>query len=117
MAAIRKIRDKSAILVLDTTYCDPKYDFPPQDDVVRFVREAARTEAAGGDALCLFGTYTIGKEKLFFAAAKALGRKVFVDTAKRRVLSCLDLAEEEVALLTTDRGETNLHVVGCLGGD
>lgn len=43
-------------LVLDTTYCDPAYDFPPQEEVLRFAATAARAEAHNPKTLFLFGT-------------------------------------------------------------
>ena len=50
--------------------------------------------------LFLFGTYTIGKEKVFLAAAKAFRTKLYAGKRKRRILQCLDLTEEEVDLIT-----------------
>ena len=44
------------------------------------VRERVRT-------LFLFGTYTIGKERVFFEAAEALGKKVYVGKQKMRTLT------------------------------
>lgn len=34
-AALQRLRGK-AVLVLDTTYCDPQYTFPSQQDVLKF---------------------------------------------------------------------------------
>jgi len=61
----------------------------------------------------MLGTYTIGKERVFFEAARALGRKVYVGKAKRAVLDALGdaLSSEERAMVTTDDTGTNLHVV------
>eukprot|EP00803_Ostreobium_quekettii_P007090 evm.model.scf_2760.1 EVM.evm.TU.scf_2760.1 scf_2760:1068-7777(+) len=111
--SIQALCGRGAVLVLDTTYCDPRYAFPVQEDVVRFVAEAASREAANPSTLCLFGTYTIGKERIFFGAARALGRRVFVEGRKAAVLACVDMPREERAMLTTRREETNLHVVGA----
>ena len=61
--------------------------------------------------LFLFGTYTIGKEKVFLAAAKAFRTKLYAGKRKRRILQCLDLTEEEVDLITPNDKETNFHVV------
>lgn len=58
-------------LHLDTTYCAPQHTFPLQREVVaevvRVCREAAeRAAGAGrGPPLFVFGSYTIGKERLF----------------------------------------------------
>lgn len=45
-------------------YCSPQYDFPPQEEVVRFVVDAVRAEAFNPRTLFVFGTYTIGKVRL-----------------------------------------------------
>ena len=52
-----------------------------------------------------------GKEKLFLEAARAVGKKVFVPALKRRTMECLGLSVEEMDLVTTDPGSTNLHAV------
>jgi len=97
-------------LVLDTTYCDPQYTFPPQDEVLRFVADAVKAEAFNPRTLFMFGSYTVGKERLYLDAAKILGKKVYVSATKKKVLDCLKLGED-AALLTTDDAETNLHAV------
>jgi hypothetical protein len=58
-------------LFLDTTYCDDKYDFPPQASVVAFAVNIA-TDRYRRDPRTRFvvGTYTIGKERVFVALAK-----------------------------------------------
>lgn len=43
--------------------------------------------------------------------ARHLGKKVYVASAKRRIMGCLDLAPEYASLLTTSHLETNLHAV------
>ncbi|CAI5514286.1 unnamed protein product [Closterium sp. Naga37s-1] len=124
-------------LILDTTYCHPKYDFPPQEvalqfvvgDIqadafncyefppqevaLQFVVEAIQAEAFNTNALFLIGTYTIGKEKVFLEAAKALKRKVYVGAVKRRLLACLGLSNDDMAWVAGDGEEasTNLHAV------
>jgi DNA cross-link repair 1A protein len=76
-------------LYLDTTYCDPRYDFPPQqtaiDAVIRNMEPAWRRN----DNTCFFfGTYTIGKEKVFLEAARHFRAKVCVlDAGKRKILN------------------------------
>jgi len=88
-------------LYLDTTYARTKYDFPAQADAVAYVASVLRREySAGGRfarTLVLFGTYTIGKEKVFLHAAREFGRRVYVTREKRAVLDLLDLAEADAA--------------------
>ncbi|KAI8467405.1 MAG: beta-lactamase-like protein [Monoraphidium minutum] len=114
---LESMRGRS-VLVLDTTYADPQYAFPPQEDVVASVVRAVKARCARASAesfnprtLFLFGSYTIGKERLFLSAAAALGKKLYVAAAKRAVLGCVDLAPDFRALLTTDHLETNVHAV------
>lgn len=101
----------AADLILDTTYCDPQYTFPPQKEALRFVVDAVKAEAFNPKTLFMFGSYTIGKESLYLKAAKVLGCKVYVSATKKKILDCLDLSPDEAALLTTDDTITNLHAV------
>ena len=66
--AVGRLRAQGCVLVLDTTYCDPKYSFPPQKDVVQYVCDAVLAESFHPKTLFLFGTYGIGKERLFLEA-------------------------------------------------
>ena len=98
-------------LILDTTYCDPQYTFPPQAEALSFVVDAVKAEAFNPKTLFMFGSYTIGKERLYLQAAKILRCKVYVSAKKKKILDCLDLDEDEKALLTSDDSETSLHAV------
>ncbi|KAK2078104.1 hypothetical protein QBZ16_003972 [Prototheca wickerhamii] len=100
-----------ADLILDTTYCDPAYTFPSQEEVLSFVIDAVKAEAFNPKTLFLFGSYTIGKERVFLEAAKTLDQKIYVAKTKLKILECLDLPPEQKALLTTDDREASLHVV------
>ena len=113
---LREVASKRPAVMLDTTYCDPKHAFPPQAEVLAAVRDAVRAEAHNGErTLFLFGTYTIGKERVFFEAAKALGpeTKIYVGKQKRKVLEALGDAvpAEDMRRVTGDDAATNLHVV------
>ncbi|EIE25374.1 DRMBL-domain-containing protein [Coccomyxa subellipsoidea C-169] len=99
-----------ATLILDTTYCAAQYNFPPQLQVLQFVLEAVRAEAFNPATLFLFGSYTIGKERLFLEVARILQRKVYVSVSKRAVLDTLGLPPEYETLLTTD-DRARLHAV------
>ena len=53
-------------LYLDTTYCDPQYSFPQQEEVVSFiVNRVAAGKKTNKRLLVVCGTYTIGKERIF----------------------------------------------------
>ncbi|KAL5853641.1 hypothetical protein ACOSQ3_008759 [Xanthoceras sorbifolium] len=98
-------------LILDTTYCNPQYDFPKQEAVIQFVIEAIQAEAFNPKTLFLIGSYTIGKERLFLEVARVLRRKVYVNAAKFRLLQCLEFSEEDMQWFTMNDQESHIHVV------
>ncbi|GJQ14779.1 hypothetical protein GpartN1_g6570.t1 [Galdieria partita] len=98
-------------LFLDTTYCDPRYDFPPQREVIEAVVEAVKAESFHPRVLFLFGTYQIGKEKVFLHVAERLNERVYVDKRKYRILSHLSFPEKVRNMLTTESCASRLHVV------
>ncbi|XP_021276247.1 DNA cross-link repair protein SNM1 [Herrania umbratica] len=98
-------------LILDTTYCNPQYDFPKQEAVIQFVIEAIQAEAFNPKTLFLIGSYTIGKERLFLEVARVLRRKVYVTAAKFRLLECLGFSEEDMRWFTLNEQESQIHVV------
>ncbi|KAI5862107.1 DRMBL-domain-containing protein [Durotheca rogersii] len=169
----RARQQKIDVCYLDTTYLDPRYAFPPQDDVIaacaEFCRalsedprvadevlsaakrgkhrgggggasvskffprleDGGRAQAAGegsGEAtaaaagggpraraqaqdrlLVVCGTYSIGKERLCKAVARALGTRIFAPAAKRR--ACAQLGDAELAaLLTADPRAAQVHL-------
>lgn len=100
------------ILMLDTTYLQPKWTFPPQAEVVALMADIMRTENAGNNSKTLFvsSSYHIGKERAYLGAAKILNWKVWVPPSKRKVLNILDLPQEWMELLTNDEYEAQIHV-------
>ncbi|XP_038989394.1 DNA cross-link repair protein SNM1 isoform X2 [Phoenix dactylifera] len=61
------------VLYLDTTYCNPKYRFPPKEDVVDFiVRTARKCLEKQPKTLIAVGAYSIGKEHVYAAISQAL---------------------------------------------
>ncbi|KAI9094297.1 hypothetical protein DFS34DRAFT_651984 [Phlyctochytrium arcticum] len=64
--------------------------------------------------LVLCGSYTIGKEKVFVAIAKALGTTIFTSSEKRRVLHALH-DPELTGLLSTAPYDSAVHVVSMRG--
>ncbi|PNX96388.1 DNA cross-link repair protein snm1-like, partial [Trifolium pratense] len=97
-------------LILDTTYCNPQYDFPKQEAVIQFVIDAIQAEAFNPQTLFLIGSYTIGKERLFLEVARSLRKKVYVTAAKLRLLKCLEFTEEDMQWFTSNEHESNIHV-------
>lgn len=98
-------------LILDTTYCDPQYDFPPQEAVTEFVIDAIRAERFNPRTLFLIGSYTIGKERIFLEVAKRLESKVYVGNNKYEILKSLGLPKEYQDLITADDNQAHIHVV------
>ncbi|XP_062159334.1 DNA cross-link repair protein SNM1 [Alnus glutinosa] len=98
-------------LILDTTYCNPQYDFPKQEAVIQFVIDCIQAEAFNPKTLFLIGSYTIGKERLFLEVARVLRKKVYVNAAKLRILRCLGLPEEDMQWFTLNEQESHIHVV------
>lgn len=103
-------------IFLDTTYCVPKHTLPSQQAAITatvqyalaLVQEAKKRKQR---LLLLFGAYTIGKERIYLAVAKALGMKVYVDSRRFRILSALEWPQEQRAMLTKNSEETILWVV------
>jgi Cft2 family RNA processing exonuclease len=82
-------------LYLDTTFLNPSYDFPPQQQALSCVERIIKREViASSDStgsqitqnsrktLFLIGTYQIGKEKVIEVAARAAAVRVFVTPEK-----------------------------------
>lgn len=98
-------------LILDTTYCSPRYDFPSQETVIQFVIEAIQAEAFNKKTLFLIGSYTIGKERLFTEVGRLLQKKIYVGAAKLQILKHLELPQEIMPWLTANEAESQIHVV------
>ena len=104
-------------LFLDTTYCNKKYTLPTQEEAISAAIKVADKEVAtskkvkNNKTLFLFGSYTIGKEKIYVSVAEHLKKKVYVDKRRYRILSSLEWPKKRMQIFTTDKTETNLWVV------
>jgi len=108
-------------IYLDTTYCDPRYDFPTQQAAVdaivdTAVREVEQAQRAGLRLLLVFGAYTIGKEQVYWSVADRLQvSKVHVDSRRRGTARALVdggcWTRERLERLTTRASESSLWVV------
>lgn len=103
-------------LFLDTTYCYPKYTLPSQHEAISAVQEIFEKELAlckdrNSKTLHLFGAYTIGKERMYLSVAEKFGLKVYVDSARYRILSALDWPKVRLKLLTKNKEESSIWVV------
>ena len=98
-------------LYLDTTFANPRYTFPSQPAAIAAAVALSRPYEGDRGTLLLFGMYTIGKERLFLAVARALKERVYVTPAQFKVLSLLNLPPADAALLTQDPKFSRIHVV------
>ncbi|KAI9162037.1 hypothetical protein LWI28_023160 [Acer negundo] len=98
---------------LDTTYCNPKFVFPSQEESVEYVVNVINRfggGGGGGGVLFLVATYVIGKEKILLEISRKCGRKIHVDERKMEIMRILGYGESGV--FTRDDTESDVHVVG-----
>ncbi|ESQ28710.1 hypothetical protein EUTSA_v10018010mg [Eutrema salsugineum] len=100
---------------LDTTYCNPKFVFPTQEESVDYVISAIdkiveESKVMEKRVLFLVATYVVGKEKILIEIAKRCKKKIFVDARKMSILSILECGES--GMFTEDENESDVHVVG-----
>jgi len=83
--------------------------------VSNWVTFASKTEANKSDSklintLIVVGTYSIGKERIVKAIAKALHTKIYCDSRKAAILRCQSDPELQ-GMLTADPFSANVHLV------
>ncbi|XP_077286611.1 DNA cross-link repair 1A protein-like isoform X2 [Arctopsyche grandis] len=82
------------LIYLDTTYCDPKYDFPSQKESIESALSILKKKKLvmlknGEDfskLLIVCGTYTIGKEKFFLGIAENFKLNIWSTPEKNKIL-------------------------------
>ncbi|KAH9893379.1 DRMBL-domain-containing protein [Cubamyces lactineus] len=81
-------------------------------------KDKEKASTAPRKVLVVVGTYSIGKERIVKAIAKALGTKVYCDSRKAAILRCQDDPELH-ALLTSDPLAAGVHLVplGVIASD
>lgn len=100
---------------LDTTYCNPKFVFPSQEESIEYIvsvieRFGVENEGCVKSVLFLVATYVIGKERILLEIARRCNRKIHVDGRKIAILHVLGFGKDEV--FTEEESETDVHVVG-----
>ena len=98
-------------IFLDTTYCDPKYDFLPQKQILEtIVSISSDYYKKNPKLLIVCGSYSIGKENVFISIATALNLKVWTDSHKRGINSCYTNSRID-SLLVSNKQISSLHVL------
>nr|XP_043615439.1 DNA ligase 6 isoform X2 [Erigeron canadensis] len=100
---------------LDTTYCNPKYVFPLQQESIDYVvsvinKYKGENEGERKSILFLIATYVIGKEKILVEVSRRCGRKIYVDDKKMGILQTLGFGDDGV--FTDKECESDVHVIG-----
>lgn len=102
---------------LDTTYCNPKFVFPSQEESIDYIVGVIKNigvQNEGGlnakNVLFVVATYVIGKERILLEISRRCKRKIHVSSRKMTVLCALGL--EEGGVFTQDESESDIHVVG-----
>ncbi|XP_019708287.1 DNA cross-link repair protein SNM1 [Elaeis guineensis] len=99
------------VLYLDTTYCNPKYRFPPKEDVVNFiVRTARKCLEKQPKTLIAVGAYSIGKEHVYVSISQALEVPIYTDSSRRRILQSFGWPELSRKLCSCGQSSP-LHVL------
>ncbi|KAF7833711.1 DNA cross-link repair protein SNM1 isoform X1 [Senna tora] len=99
------------ILYLDTTYCNPKYKFPPKENVLNYVVKITKNHLQKQPrTLVVVGAYSIGKERVYLEISKALQAKIYANASRRRILLAYGWPELSDSLCT-DGNNTFLHVL------
>ncbi|KAG7011065.1 DNA ligase 6, partial [Cucurbita argyrosperma subsp. argyrosperma] len=106
----------SDAVFLDTTYCNPKFIFPSQDESIEYIvnmiqKIGGESKGSMGSVLFLIATYVIGKEKILLQIASRCNRKIMVDARKMTVLRILGYGGEN-GVFTEHGSESDVHVVG-----
>ena len=66
-------------LILDNTFCDPVFDFPPQQECVQLIIQIIENHLQDKDLQVFIYCYTIGKEEICVDLAKKFNTKIILD--------------------------------------
>ncbi|XP_073139252.1 DNA ligase 6 isoform X2 [Henckelia pumila] len=102
---------------LDTTYCNPKFVFPSQEESIDYIVGVIKNIGVDNEGvsnvknvLFVVATYVIGKEKILLEISRRCKRKIHVSSRKKAVLRALGLGED--GMFTENELESDVHVVG-----
>ncbi|KAA8530607.1 hypothetical protein F0562_005316 [Nyssa sinensis] len=102
-------------IFLDTTYCNPKFVFPSQEESIDYIvnviqRAGVENEGTLKSVLFLVATYVIGKERILLEISRRCNQKIHVDGRKMAILRVLGFGEDGV--FSEEESESDVHVVG-----
>uniref|UniRef100_A0A5B7BRY2 DNA ligase 6 n=1 Tax=Davidia involucrata TaxID=16924 RepID=A0A5B7BRY2_DAVIN len=102
-------------IFLDTTYCNPKFVFPSQEESIDYIvsviqRVGVENEGTLKSVLFLVATYVIGKERILLEISRRCNRNIHVDGRKMAILRVLGFGKDGV--FTEEESESDVHVVG-----
>ena len=98
-------------LYMDCTYGSSKLNILPRDYCIKFIYERMNAESKR-NSLVLIGTYTIGKEELLIALAKANGIPIFVPESRyQSIKGLIDCNFVSSDIFTQDPTKTRLHLM------
>ncbi|XP_068641660.1 DNA ligase 6 isoform X2 [Aristolochia californica] len=100
---------------LDTTYCNPKFVFPSQDESIDYIvstisRTKTENEALKAPVLFLVATYVVGKERILLEISRKCNCLVHVDHKKMAILRALGYSDS--GIFTEDASSSCIHVIG-----
>jgi Cft2 family RNA processing exonuclease len=100
-AAAGKLRGVDVAFV-DSTYDDPRYEFPPQEEAIRAVVKLVGEHM---DKEVFLAVYQIGKTKLLRAVSDEFSRPVYVSDGVAKLYDAMGFGD----LVTRDKSATNLR--------
>lgn len=116
---------RCSAIYLDTTYCNPRHQFPPQNESIDYVAQTvqdsikAQSGAVGlkrksraisnqHETLYLISTYVIGKERILQEIFRRTGMPVYIHDRKAGIVENLQL---DMSMFTKSPEKTPIHVV------
>ena len=107
-------------IYLDTTYCNPRHQFPAQNESIEYIAKTVeegingtvgrkrKSRTVPHDVLYLVSTYVIGKERILKEIHRRTGMLIYVHERKAGIIENLDL---DMSMFTQSPDDTPIHVV------